>query len=303
MLGSKQQAIIRPVVPAPIPGLAEAMAAQEWETVDVALFSGHLEDQVMTVTRSLYGAPQPHPAVAARAGGTAFGDAFCGVVNGRTVVVANSWTGLGGENGSDASAPMGVAVCVAELASRLSIRCVQPRQLPPVSTLPAVPTGNPAFDERFAVAVAPGPPQPMMLPEVQQRFMAHDDWVFLAERYRLVCVSRGTFRSPEEMGTRINEIVALVAAFPIPAPLGPANPSVDDLLARNPPINTLPEALAFLQNLNPTDREMLARSNTPLAAMADVQTPDEALERYKSLDQSQKTEIMGTFMRANRDRV
>lgn len=299
MLGIKQRTA-DPVAAPPVPGLAGAMAAQEWQPVDQALFGGYLEHQVVAVTRALHGDPRPpdadHPAHHG-AGAAVFGDAFCGVVNGRTVVVANSWTTVGGEHPGTTPEVKGVAVCVAELPFRLSIRCLQPRWIPTVFNLRTLPTGTPIFDERFVVMVAPGPAQPVLVPEVQARVLAHDDWVFVAERRRLVCVSRGPFTSPEEVGTRINEMVALVAAIPDPDKPVPAKDSADDLLARLLTIGSLPEALDLLQTLTPEDRQLLARSDTPLAAMAAVETPEEALERYKALDQSQKMEIMAMFER------
>ena len=44
--------------------------------------------------------------------------------------------------------------------------------------------------------------------------MAHDDWVFWAERYLLGCVGRGAFRTAEEVGQRISEVLGVVTATP-----------------------------------------------------------------------------------------
>jgi len=53
----------------------------------------------------------------------------------------------------------------------------------------------------------------------------------------------------------------------------------------------------FLQQLTPEDRERLAKSNTPLAAFADVQTPAEAMARLKTLDQAQQAQVFAMFMK------
>ena len=54
--------------------------------------------------------------------------------------------------------------------------------------------------------------------------------------------------------------------------------------------------MAFLQGLTPADREQLARSGSPLAALADVRTPKEAMARFRGLDQPRKMQLMMMFM-------
>jgi hypothetical protein len=73
--------------------------------------------------------------------------------------------------------------------------------------------------------------------------------------------------------------------------------SVDDLAARIDKISTVEEALTFLQELSPDDRQRLAQSDTPLAAFADVTTPEEAMARLDSLDVPQRMKLLAMFQR------
>ncbi len=73
--------------------------------------------------------------------------------------------------------------------------------------------------------------------------------------------------------------------------------SVDDLADRIEKISTIDDALTFLEQLSPDDRERLANSDTPLAAFADVTTPDEAMARLESLDMPQRLQLLGMFQR------
>jgi hypothetical protein len=74
---------------------------------------------------------------------------------------------------------------------------------------------------------------------------------------------------------------------------------VPDLAARISRLNGVEDALARLQDLTPADREQLARSNTPLAVFADVQTPEEALARFGSLDPQQRMQLLAMFSRVD----
>jgi hypothetical protein len=53
----------------------------------------------------------------------------------------------------------------------------------------------------------------------------------------------------------------------------------------------------MLQGLTPSEREQLASSESPRAAFADVQTPQDAMARFKGLDQQTKMQLFATFMR------
>ena len=101
-----------------------------------------------------------------------------------------------------------------------------------------------------------------------------------------------------QVGTRVGEVMGIVAA--IPASVLPAHMdhSADDLVARLSKIDSVEGAIAMLQQLTPGEREQLARSDTPLAAFADVQTPEEAMARFGSLDAQRRMQIIAMFTRA-----
>jgi len=161
-----------------------------------------------------------------RVGNTVFQDAYRGSIDGRAVVVASAWTNIGPEARQSTGEMYGAAVCAVELPSLLPLLCVQPRRFPPVTQARENPTGNPSFNDQFLVAgmPVPGSGGPVLTPEVQQRMMARDDWVFWAERYLLGCVSKGPFHTAGEVTQRIGEVLGIVAAIPasvLPAHVGP----------------------------------------------------------------------------------
>ena len=164
--------------------------------------------------------------------------------------------------------------------------------------LPQSSTGNAAFDERFVVAAMPGSIEWLLTSEVQQRIMAHDDWFVHVERYLLGCISKGPFRSVEEVTERIAEVLAIVAAIPSSVLPNHVDHSADDLIGRISGLTSIDEAMAVLQQLTPTDREQLARSDTPLASFADVRTPQDAVARLRALDPQRKMQLMAMFMKA-----
>ena len=59
------------------------------------------------------------------------------------------------------------------------------------------------------------------------------------------------------------------------------------------------DAIAFLQGLTPDERERLARSDTPLAAFADVRTPEEAMARFGSLPEARRMQLLAMFARVD----
>jgi hypothetical protein len=172
----------RQELPAGIPGLAEVAVAQGWQPVSGQPFDGHLEDAVHDITRCMYGVPRQMPTVAqhgVRIGGTVFRDAFRGNISGRAVIVANAWTSIEPELRQSTGDVKGAAVCAVELPSMLPIACVQPRRFPAVMLVRNTPTGDPAFDDLFAVAALPDAGQQMQVltPDLRQRIIARDDWV------------------------------------------------------------------------------------------------------------------------------
>jgi hypothetical protein len=236
--------------------------------------------------------------------GTHFRDAFRGSVDGRMVTVANAWTYLIPPGVRRDPEFGGVGACAVELPSTLPILCVQPRRIHPVLGMHATPTGNPGFDQRFIVntAAALGDARQVLTPEVQQRIMARDDWVFCAERYLLGCFSRGPFHSLDEATQRLCEVLAIVAAIPASVLPDHVDHSQDDLVDRISRLTSVEDALAFLQGLTPGERERLAQSDTPLAAFADVRTPEEAMARFQSLGQGQRMQLITMFAQVRDNR-
>jgi hypothetical protein len=284
----------------PVPGLADAMASQGWVAVTGPPFDGHMEGVVTAVTRAMYGAQRHMVAPAKvniRVGETGFSDVYRGNLDGRAVTIANSWTAIEGENRFATGEVKHVAVCVAELPALLPIACIQPRQFGLIVDGAETPTGNRDFDQRFYVARLSATVETILTPDLQQRIMVHDDWVFRAERYLLGCISRGRFNATDDVSRRISEVMGIVSAIPTSVLPDHVDHSEDDLLARISRLTTIDEALALLQSLTPEDRQRLAQSGTPLAVMADVQTPEEALARFQGLDPQKKMELMAMFMR------
>ena len=279
-------------------GLGQAAFTQGWQPVGDQPFDGHLEGRVPAVISCLWGMNRGEPKQQNYNTGTSFRDAFRGSVDGRMVTVANAWTlllppGVRRDPGFGA-----VGACVVELPSVLPILCVQPRRIHAVlGGMPAAPTGNPEFDQRFIVnaVAALGDARQVLTPEVQQRIMARDDWVFCAERYLLGCFSRGPFGSFDEATERLGEVLAIVAAIPESVLPSHVDHSQDDLIDRISRITSVEDALAFLQGLTPGERERLAQSGTPLAAFADCRTPEEAMGRFQSLDQGQRMQLIAMF--------
>ena len=283
-------------------GVAGFAAARGWEPAGDRPFDGHLEDAVAEINRTMHGAARVLGEMrlhGIRVGATTFGDAYRGSIDGRAVIVANAWTSIGPEVRGAAGTMYGAAVCAVELPSVLPIRYAQPRLFPPIAHLRESPTGDPAFDDRFMVAAMPaaGSDQEVLTPEVQQRIMARDDWVFWAGRYLLGCVSKGPFRGADEVTQRIAEVMGILAAIPASVLPDHVDHSGDDLIARVNALTSMDEGLALLQQLTPEERDRLARSDSPRAALAGVRTPQEAMARFKTLDPQRKMQLMTMFMK------
>ena len=138
---------------------------------------------------------------------------------------------------------------------------------------------------------------PLLTPQVRQLMMARDDWFFQFERYPLGCIGKRAFQSVDEVRERMSQVLAIVAAIPASVVPDHVDHTEDDVIARIDKLTSLEDAMALLQQLTPADRERLAQSNTPLSAFADVKTPQEAMARFKDLDQGRKMQLMATFMR------
>lgn len=281
-----------------VPGLAQVAVGQGWRPLTGQPFDDQLAAAIHDISRVLLGFP---PVVTggsgAQAGGTEYGDAFRGSIGGRTIIVANAWTTAGPEPaaGPGAAGQPGTAVCAVELPWVLPVTCVQPRRYPALTYLPEAPTGNAAFDRRFAAAVLPGAGEQLLAWEVQQRILAREDWVFRAERYVLACVSAGAFQSVEQVSQRIGDVLAIAEGIGAAVTPVTVDDSDDELMARAGRLTSLEDAIAFLASLSPAERERLARSPAPVAALADVTTAPEAVSRFQALDQQRKMELIAMF--------
>lgn len=281
-----------------VPGLAQVAVGQGWRPLTGQPFDDQLAAAIHDISRVLLGVP---PGVSGgtsvRDGGTEYGDAFRGSIGGRTIIVANAWTTIEPQPaaGPGAAGQPGAAVCAVELPWVLPVACVQPRRYPALTHLPEAPTGNPAFDRRFAAAVLPGAGEQLLTWEVQQRILAREDWVFRAERYVLACVSAGAFQSVEQVSQRIGEVLAIAEGIGAAVTPVTVDDSDDELLARAGRLASLEDAIEFLASLSPAERERLARSPAPVAALADVTTAQEAVSRFQALDQQRKMELIAMF--------
>ena len=114
----------------------------------------------------------------------------------------------------------------------------------------------------------------------------------------LVCLTQGSFTTADDVVRRARDVLDLVAAIPATVVPDHVDRSVDDLAARISRIESIGDAITFLQGLTDDDRERLARSDTPLAAFADVRTPEDATARFQALPPAQQMQLMALFMRA-----
>ncbi len=290
--------------PTVIPGLPEVAAQLGLQPASAERpFDGHLEDKVHEATRNLHGQPRSRTAFTQEVvGATTFSDVYRGNVDGRTVTIANAWTDMEMDRPVEVHY-RGTAVCAVELATMLPIAGIEPRSKPAVMLGQDTPTDNPAFDARYRVVGVLAGAAECVTSAVQRAVMARDDWVFLAERYMFGCVAVPEFRSADEVRQRVRDVLAVVAAFPVSIVPATVDRSFDDLIARIGQLHSVDDTLAFLQNLTPQERERVAKSDTPLAAFADVRTPEEAMARLGTLDQQQKLQIFAMFAKAKDQRT
>lgn len=196
---------------ASVPGLAQYAAGQGWRVLGEQPFDGHLEDHANDVAIAMYAAESE--AIADDTSITAvhmsFRQAYGGQAHGRKIAVANGWTSIFNHRP--------VAICAVELPVAPPVYCVQPRSYPPAFGAREQPTGDPAFDERYAVQnVRPDSGDAMLTRPVRERIMARDDWFFVGERHLLACMRRAAFRSAEEVRWQLSELLAVAAAVPVP---------------------------------------------------------------------------------------
>lgn len=284
---------------ADVAGLPELAASRGWQAIEGQPFEQSLVDQVWHLTWSLYDQREPLPMGGAGTVGVVrrplFRDAYAGELQGRRIVVTNHATNVGAIKLNEWKA---VAVCAVELGTLFPVIMIKPSALPFHGKLPTVPSGDPEFDERFNLVMAPlVDPQTVLDAQVRQRIMADDDWAFLGHDTWLVCVRRGPFKTAADVTRLLDEVFGIVHALPASIVPAQIDRSVDDLAARIDKISSVEDAFAFLQQLTPEDRARLANSNTPLAPFADVTTPEDAMARLQSLDTPQRLQLLGMFER------
>ena len=277
---------------------AEATALG-WEPLDATACKGDLDTVVHESSRELYGLPpverfatdyEPH--------WTHYHDVFRATIGGRRVLLANGHTNVKVRINESASDIKGTSVCAVELPAPLPIALIQPRGLPThYREFPEQATGDAEFDRRFRMTVVSALGSADTTPEMRKLIMARDDWLFRTAEALLVSVAVDAYETVDEMRARIDDVLAIIAAIPESTMSGRVDHSTDDLVARIDKIESVEDAIAFLQDLTPNERERLATSGTPLAKFADVTTPEQAMERFQSLPQQEQFQLLTTFSR------
>jgi hypothetical protein len=281
-----------------VPDLAALAAARGWTSTADPPFGRRLADLVHRSTWILYDRPFTRLTQNSSGGdATVFNNAYDAPTDGRRLFVANAWTNIGPQELVRTHEMKGVALCAVELTSLSPIFLVQPRPRPPVDHYPTVSTGDADFDRRFMVALVPGL-DPSALPEgVRERIGAHDDWVFVGHDSWLACISQGGFESADEVSRRFDEMLGIIGAFPETVLPKTVDHSVDDFAYRIRQLHSPEDAITFIEQLTPDDRERLAQSNTPLAAFSDVGSRDEVIARFGTLDTAQRMALLSMFKR------
>jgi hypothetical protein len=281
-----------------IPGLAELAASRGWKSVEGEPFDGGVTRNLWRLNFALYGQREPlSPSVSSPVADrpSTYHETYEGSLEGRRLVVTNHSTNIAQLRIYDFEA---IAVCAVELGTISPVMLVQPRALPLIARhVPTTESGDAAFDERFVAVLAPTVGAEALTADVRRLVMARDDWALLGSESVFLVASKGRFESGDAVAQRIDEVMAIVHAFPTSLVPTEIDHSVDDLAARIDAISSVDEALTFLEQLSPDDRERLAKSNTPLAAFADVTTPEQAMARLESLDMSQRMQLLGMFQR------
>jgi hypothetical protein len=279
------------------PGLRELAASRGWQPVEGDPFDSGVTGNLWRLNFALYGERLP-----LSTGGTdtvprvsTYHETYEGTLEGRRLIVTNHSTNIAQLRIYKFEA---VAVCAVELGTISPVMLIQPRALPLIARhVPVTASGDAAFDERFVVVLAPTVGPEVLTDDVRRLVMAHDDWAVLGNENSIMSVGRGRYESADAIARRIDEVMAIVHAFPASLVPNEIDRSVDDLAARIDKISTIEEGLAFLEQLTPDDRRRLAQSNTPLAAFADVTTPEQAMARLESLDMPQRMQLLGMFNR------
>ena len=280
------------------PGLRELAASRSWHPVDGDPFDGGVTSNIWRLNFALYGQREPIGIGAADTAAprrSTYHETYEGTVEGRRLVVTNHSTNIAQLRIYDFEA---VAVCAVALGTISPVMLIQPRAFPLIARhIPTTASGDAAFDDRFVAILAPTVGADVLTDDVRRLVMTRDDWALLGNENSLLSVSRGRYESADAIARRIDEVLSIVHAFPASVVPATIDRSVDDLAARIDKISTIEEALVFLEQLSPDDRQRLAQSSTPLAAFADVTTPEQAMARFESLDIQQRMQLLGMFQR------
>ncbi|HEY2812635.1 MAG TPA: hypothetical protein VGJ03_04135 [Acidimicrobiales bacterium] len=280
--------------------MAEAAAAWGWQPVDGDPFSSTLTGQVHGLIRTFHGVFRSTTVVndALVFQKVTYHDVYRGTVGGRAVTVANAWQPVDAVVAGGAHVE-GCGVVAVELATFLLLAGIEPRGRHEGIAGPETPTGNPSFDAAYRVVALGTRAEGLVTPEMQDKIAARDDWAFVASETTFAAVCGEPFATADEVSARAGEVVGIVAALPADVARAQVDHSVDDLLVRIAKIDTVEDALAFLQQLSDADRTRLAVSPTPLAKFADVRTPDEAIARLMSMPESERLQVLAMFEKAD----
>jgi hypothetical protein len=233
----------------PVARIEEAATSWGWEAVDEP-FVGGTTDQITGAARTLHGVfrtrslddDSPTPRMH-------YHDAYRGTRDGRVVTIANAWIAIeavvaGGRHVE------GAAVTAVELSTVLMIAGIEPRLRHQGIRGPEVPTGDASFDSAYRVVGMARLAEGVVTPEMQQRISARDDWTFIAEDTTFISICREPFATADEVSQRVSDVLAIVAALPASVAPAQVDHSADDLLARIADIDTVEQALVFLQQLS-----------------------------------------------------
>jgi len=284
-----------------VAGLDSYAAAQGWQPRPSPAVAADLVAPVHALCRVMLGMGRADPHVY---GGqskphTHYHDAWQFRAGDRDVTIANAWTPTARPKlplGTFVEAP--TAVCAVELPAPLPFSGIESRRFHPSSIVPEVATGVAELDDRFRVLAGAGRVGPAVFPpELVALLVSRDDRSFLTLGLSFVSVRLGAFRDVDEVTAAVEETLAIVRAIPTSVIPAVIDRSGDDLAQRIAKLESVEDAIALLQSLSDDDRSRLAASQSPLASFAWVRTPEEALDHFNSLDDSQRMAVLATVMR------
>jgi hypothetical protein len=284
-----------------VPGLAEAAAARGLYPAADPLFGSRDLSVIHQVSRTLHEFRARPLNVREGLPPMFCSDAYRGSINGATVTVANVWTPMETADLRVAAHVHATSLVALELPTIVPLQGIEPRQKFSAFGGSDVPTGNPAFDARFRVVPLLGFAPEIVTPAVQTLVLAQSAWTFAFHDTTLFSIAEGEFVTTNDVTQRLDNVLAIVAAFPASIVPRQIDHSVDDLIVRFNQLHSVDEAIVFLQNLSDDDRARLAASPTPLAKFADVRNRDEITMRFLSLPETERLQILAMFGKAGHE--